>query len=109
MAFGVRNDNPPMSRSKSRKLGVLLLGCAAVLGAMDVMEWRESGRIWVLGTTIIPIGALLGPWWLIVGRPADPATGRVPRWIVLGEAIVTVVALAVGLGMVGWWMGWIRP
>ena len=103
----MKRRNPPMSRSASRKGGALLMICAAVLCGMDVYEWRESGRIWLVGTMFIPIGALLGSWWLIVGRPADPATGVVPRWIVWGEAAVTLTGLAVGLAVLGWWFGWI--
>jgi hypothetical protein len=52
---------------------------------MDAYEWHDSGRIWVVGTMIIPIGALLGPWMLLVGRPADATTGAVPGWIELGQ------------------------
>jgi hypothetical protein len=78
-----------------------------VLSGMDLLEWRDSGRIWIVGTAIIPMCALLGPWWLVVGRPADPTTGRVPRWIVWGEATVTLAGLAVGFATIGWWL-WLK-
>jgi hypothetical protein len=74
---------------------------------MDIYEWRETGRIWLVGTMFLPIGALLGPWWLVVGRPADPTTGLVPKWIVRGEAAVTLTGLALGIATLGWWLGWL--
>jgi hypothetical protein len=94
-----------MSRSQSRLGGAVLLACALAAAAMDAYELHDTGRIWILGTWIIPIGALLGPWWIVVGRPADPTTGRVPAWIVRGEATVTLVGCALGLAILAWWFG----
>jgi hypothetical protein len=91
-----------MSRARSRNLGLGLVACAALLTGMDVLEWRQTGRLWTTATALIPVFALLGPWWIVVGRPADPGTGRVPAWIVRGEVAITVGGLAVGVAALVW-------
>jgi hypothetical protein len=97
----------PMSRSQSRRTGAVLLAAAVAAGLMNAYEWRSTGSFWPVAMLITPIGLTLGPWWLVVGRPADPARGVVPRWIVWGEAAVALVGLGAGLLGIVWCWGFV--